>query len=398
MKILIVHEVNYLSKIIYEFQILPEILSILGHEITIVDYNDSWKSEAGEPLLALKTTVHHNVHRAYPQANVTVRRPGMVRLPWISRISGAATAFLEIARILKKDKPDVLLLYGLPTIGLQAIFAARRFKVPIVFRAIDVSHQLVPSRLLAPVTKLLERMVFNGVDLNIALTPHLKRYISSYGVPDARIRLLPSGVDADLFSPGPRDNALLSRWGIDPGDPVILFMGTIYRFSGLDRVIMDFPTVVASHPNAKLLILGAGEDEKRLRQLAREKHLDSHVVFTGMQPYSDLTAYIRSSDVCINPFELNGITKDILPTKLFQYMTCEKPVLATELPGTLTFLPGEEQGLVYTTLEHFNQSLAKLLSEPGRCRELGIRAKRAAKAYEWRQIAETLAGWLDEVA
>ena len=398
MKILIVHEVNYLSKIIYEFQILPEILSILGHEITVVDYNDSWKSEAGERLLALNTTVHRDVHRAYPKAKITVRRPGMIRLPLISRISGAAAATLEIVRVLKKEKPDVLLLYGLPTIGLQAMMAARRFKVPIVFRGIDVSHQLVPNRLLVPFTKLLERMVFNGVDLNIALTPHLKKYISAYGVPDERIRLLPSGVDADLFSPGPRDHALLERWGIDPGDPVILFMGTIYRFSGLDRVIMDFPTVLKTHPKAKLLILGAGEDEKRLRHLAQEKQLASHVVFTGMQPYSDLTAYIRSSDVCINPFELNGITKDILPTKLFQYMTCEKPVLATELPGTLTFLPGEEQGLVYTTLGSFNTSLAKLLSEPERCKELGLRAKRAAKAYEWRQIAETLAGWLAEVA
>ena len=37
MRILVVHEVNYLSKIIYEFQILPEILSILGHEVTIID-------------------------------------------------------------------------------------------------------------------------------------------------------------------------------------------------------------------------------------------------------------------------------------------------------------------------------------------------------------------------
>ena len=43
-KLLVVHEVNYLEKIIYEFQILPEILSILGHEVTIIDYNDSWKT------------------------------------------------------------------------------------------------------------------------------------------------------------------------------------------------------------------------------------------------------------------------------------------------------------------------------------------------------------------
>jgi hypothetical protein len=45
MRILVVREVNYLSKTIYEFQILHEILSLLCHSVTIVDYNDSWKNE-----------------------------------------------------------------------------------------------------------------------------------------------------------------------------------------------------------------------------------------------------------------------------------------------------------------------------------------------------------------
>ena len=50
MKFLIVHEVNYLSKIIYEFQILPEILSIAGHSICIVDYDDTWQKESKRPM------------------------------------------------------------------------------------------------------------------------------------------------------------------------------------------------------------------------------------------------------------------------------------------------------------------------------------------------------------
>src|SRR5437870_902709 len=80
-KILIVHEVNYLSKIIYEFQILPEILSILGHEVVVIDYNDSWESEAHKAYCTFRTEVHRAVYRAYPGASITVRRPGMIRAP-----------------------------------------------------------------------------------------------------------------------------------------------------------------------------------------------------------------------------------------------------------------------------------------------------------------------------
>src|SRR5262249_10548179 len=161
----------------------------------------------------------------------------------VSRVSGAVAAGLEIIRTIRDCRPDVVLLYGLPSVGVQALIAARHFDVPIVFRSIDVSHELVPNRVLVPVTKILENVIFNRVDFNIALTPHLKSYICSYGVPETRVRLLPSGVDAAMFSPGARNHSMMQRWGIAPDDPVILFMGTIYKFSGLDRVISDFPRV-----------------------------------------------------------------------------------------------------------------------------------------------------------
>src|SRR5262249_42506970 len=163
--------------------------------------------------------------------------------------------------------------------------------------------------------------------------------------------------------PGPRDSELLKRWGLEPQQKIIFFMGTIYTFSGLDRIIQDFPRLLKRHPDARLLIVGFGEDEPRLRSLASQMNLDRHVIFTGMQPYESLPQIIRSADVCINPFELNGITKDILPTKLFQYMACAKPVMATKLPGTLPFLSGEEQGVVYADLESFVDRLGDLLDQ-----------------------------------
>src|SRR5207253_5389921 len=116
MKILLVHEVNYLSKIIYEFQILPEILSILGHEVTIVDYDDTWHL-AGGSRFTLRTRVHANVHRAYESAAVTLCRPGMIRLPVLSRVSGAIASGIDVNRLLRDSEVDVVMLYGLPTVG-----------------------------------------------------------------------------------------------------------------------------------------------------------------------------------------------------------------------------------------------------------------------------------------
>src|SRR5262245_49593992 len=110
MKILVVHEVNYLKKIIYEFQILPEILSMLGHDVTVIDYDDSWQTSTNGDKPGLKTRLYKGVHRAYPDASIVVRRPGMVRFPVLSRISGALTCGLETYRFIRNSLPDVVLL------------------------------------------------------------------------------------------------------------------------------------------------------------------------------------------------------------------------------------------------------------------------------------------------
>jgi glycosyltransferase involved in cell wall biosynthesis len=387
MRILVVHEVNYLTKTIYEFQILPEILSLLGHSVTIVDYNDSWKREKNGAGLLCPRQVYPAIHRAYNRARISLYRPAMIRIPGVSRISGAVNSGLEVAKLLAHARFDAMLLYGLPTVGIQSILAARLYGVPVVFRAIDVSHELVPPALSLP-TRMFESVVFNHVDLNIALTPLVESYIKAYDVPDDKVRLLPSGVDTDLFAPAPKN---------DTDGPIVLFMGTIYRFSGLDRVIRDWKKVLAVHPRAKLVIVGTGEDQARLENIATETGIASNLVFTGMQPYSRLPEFIQASDICINPFELNGITSRILPTKLFQYLACGKPVIASKLPGTLPFLRGEEDGVIYTEPADTVNAVIKLLSDPTARQKLGEQGAAAARKYEWTEIAKRMASWLEEM-
>jgi glycosyltransferase involved in cell wall biosynthesis len=399
MKILVVHEVNYLKKIIYEFQILPEILNILGHDVTVIDYDDSWQAHRNGDRTRWSTRIHEGIHRAYPEASITVRRPGMVRVPVLSRISGALTSGLEVYRYVRDHSPDVVLLYGVPSVGVQTVLSARQFQIPVIFRSIDILNQLVPSRALIPATKVLERYVYNRVDAVVPVTLHLKNYVESFGVPESRVHVLPSGVDTTMFSPGARNDTLLNAWGIEPGDPVILFMGTIYKFSGLDRVIRDFPRLLARRPRAKLLIVGCGEGEPELKSLAAQTGVSGSIIFGGLQPYSALPDIIRSSDVCINPFDLNPITRDILPTKLFQYLACNKPVVATPLPGTIPFLSGEEHGIVYCSQDSTVDHIADLLDDSHRRELLGRKGVAVTTAsYDWKRIAETMIGLMGELA
>src|SRR5262249_3028995 len=96
---------------------------------------------------------------------------------------------------------------------------------------------------------------------------------------------------------------------------------------------------------------------------------------------------------------LNPITRDILPTKLFQYLACNKPVVATPLPGTIPFLSGEEHGIVYCSQESFVDHVSDLLSNPERRELLGSKGVAVTTAsYDWKRIAQIMIGWMTELA
>jgi len=81
--------------------------------------------------------------------------------------------------------------------------------------------------------------------------------------------------------------------------------------------------------------------------------------------------YINIANICINPFEVNGATSDIIPGKILQYLACGKPVLATPLPGMVSLLQGPKNGLIFSRIDEFAKNTVKLLKNPEIAERLG---------------------------
>jgi len=192
----------------------------------------------------------------------------------------------------------------------------------------------------------MESFVYSRVDRVLTLTPKLSEYVISLGAKPERVEVLPMTVDIEMFKPSD-ESGIGEKWGIKDSDKVLLFMGTLFRFSGLEGLITSMPDILWHVPNAKLLIVGDGEQRKELEALISESHLEGKVIITGFQPYSDMPKYINLADVCINTFSGNDTTKDIFPGKIAQYLACGKPVVMRPLPGVVSMIEGERQGVVY---------------------------------------------------
>lgn len=364
MNILFVHETEYIDKVVFEFQIIPEILASAGHNVFVVDYPMSWKRK-GLFDLFVKSETLHNVSKAGKAKGVTIIRPGMIKVHGLSRLFAFFEYFFLIGKVIKKYKIDRIVLYSAPTNGLQTLYWAKKYKVPVHFRLLDVLHQLVPYKLFTWPTYLIEKLIYKRVDEISAITPRLTKYAIELGGSPKKTKYLPTGSDLDFFYPQDKDERLLKKYNIKPTDQVVMFAGTLYNFSGLDVILNH----LANHPehkkNLKIIILGRGQQDELLKKIVKDNNLSDCVLMPGFINYLDLNKYINLADVCINPFAINKVTDIIFPSKIYQYAACEKPVIATRLKGAMEIFPdnGGKDNVFYFDLnkpEEFFQLLKKI--------------------------------------
>ena len=138
MNILFIHEVDWIKKVVFEIHNLAEILSVRGHRVYAIDYENAWEKTRFWDLGGFKTTEVTGVSRAVAGSSVTLKRPGFIKIPLISRLSAAFTHYFEIKRTIKEKNIDVIVLYSVPTNGLQVLNIAKKLGVPVVFRSIDM--------------------------------------------------------------------------------------------------------------------------------------------------------------------------------------------------------------------------------------------------------------------
>lgn len=367
MNILVIHEADYINQVIFEYQIIPEILSSKGHRVYVIDFSSKREKKGLSDIFSFKTKYIYNVKKANKKRGITLIRPGMIKIPGFCRLSAFISHFFIIGKVINKHKIDAIILYSVPTNGIQTGFWAKRYNIPVIFRLTDVIHQLVPFpyKLFRLPIHLIEKMIHSMSNEVFAVTPRITKYAIKNGANPKTTTYLPSASDADLFYPKKKNKALLKKYGLSQKDTVILFAGTLYRFSGLDKIISAMPRHLKKLPNLKLVIVGSGEQGTKLQKLIDNLNLKDKVILTGFINYERLANYINLADVCFNSFDINPATNTIFPGKIYQYAACGKPTIATKLQGMTDIFPpkdSKKHGIFYIdTIDEMYQMVPKLV-------------------------------------
>lgn len=393
MNILFISEYDWLESVVFDLHMLSEGLSLLGHQVYAIDREWGIGSR-----FRFRTREIKDVARAFPEGRVLLRRPGFMNFPGLGFLSTALTHYWEIKKIIRERKIDVIVLYAVLVSGLQSVYLAKKFNIPIVFRCLDIVHNLRPSPIARMATRILERRVYSKVDSVLAISPGYSEYVKSMGAPGSKVRLLLFPIDTGSFGPAVDCSGIRQKWGLNEKDQIVIFVGVLYEFSRLDDFIRQFSWVLEQVPQAKLLIVGDGPARPKLERNIAELGLKGRVVITGYQPFRDLPQYINTATVCINPFPITDLTKYIFSGKIIQYLACGKATIATPVPGMTTLIPGESCGVIYAdTVADMANEVVRLLSSNERREQLGQAGlDYVRREHSYDKITRQLEGYLEE--
>ena len=316
--------------------------------------------------------------------------------PLMNIVHRAMVAFFSIllgAKVYASFRPDLIYVrHGVNS--LSATFLAKLLRKPLVvevnglFWSEGVLYGWPKSVILF--SELIDFITLRNSCKVIAVTNGIKNaLVRKYGLDACNVKVVPNGVDLQRFAPIDKKRAK-TVIGLALDTPIVCFVGNLNPIQGVEILIESSPYVLATVPLVKFVIVGDGPLKKEFMTRTEALGVRNAFIFTSKVADEMLPVYINAADVCVT-FK-KSILSGHSPLKLYEYMACEKPVIASNTNGfeiLATYKAGilvdaDNSGEVVT-------AIIKLLTEESLNETMAKNARKAVKEHhDWAMIAKRI--------
>ncbi len=272
-------------------------------------------------------------------------------------------AVLRLARHLRKHPCDIL--HAQTSRGHSIALLARKLGVKarlVVHRRVDFPIRRNPPNL----WKYRHRLV----DGYIAISRVIRDILLDAGVAPERVTVINSGIELKRFTDvGDHRVSVRGELGIPLDARVIGNVAALAWHKGQKDLLGAMPRVLEAIPDARLVVVGGGEERESLERMAGDLGLGDRVVFTGLR--QDVPRLLTAFDVFCMSSYLEGLCTSVL-----EAFAMKVPVVATRAGGLPEMVDHERTGLLTPARdpEKLAVSLIRLLAD----RALAIRVAEAA--------------------
>lgn len=299
---------------------MSEALVKLGHTVHVVTY------PIQEDIPVMAGVFIHRV-------SVPFMRPGKVKVgPGYEKFLYDPLMMLKTLRLILKYRIDVIHAHNYEG-ALIGWFGKVLTKRPMLYNAVNsmadelpTYNFIKPHRLAVWIGKILDRLVPRAGNVVTVVSDALKDFLVLQGIAAQIIRVVPAGVNLDMFASG--DGARVKvKHGLPSKAPLVLYTGAFEAFQRIDYLLMAMRRVLKSLPNAHLLLAGSifnPESSARYKAMAKEFEIEQSVTFVEAVPLAELADYLAAADVTVVPRpECPGH-----PVKLLNYMAAGKATVS----------------------------------------------------------------------
>jgi len=296
------------------------------------------------------------------------------------KISCGNIFYTSCIRYLKKKEDKNFFIYT-RHLKLASVLLKRLPDIPLIYEAHEVfsmkRHSLFH----------LEKFVFKNAKGIVSISHGLIKKVRELFSLRVPVAIIPDGVNLKIIEQEQKQKI--------PGD--VVYVGQLYPWKGVKTLVASMEYL----PGVKLTVVGGGseKEKKEIEKLVDKFNLRDRVKLTGFLPYQKALQYMTGASVLVLPLENETISRYFTsPLKLFEYMACHIPIVASDLPtireilrdeSALFAMPGDAKGLAAAIEKIFkNKSLAKKLADD---------AYILSKEYSWKKRTERIVKFLEGI-
>jgi teichuronic acid biosynthesis glycosyltransferase TuaC len=284
------------------------------------------------------------VPRMERRDGLAVHHPPFFSVPRLLKSLDGVLYFLSIFPLVRRlhetHRFDLIDAHFAYPDGFAAALCGRRLGLPVMITLRGSLVRLATYRLHRPQV----RFALGAAAGIVAVSQSLKDIAVGLGTHPDKVRVVPNGVDADVFRP--LDQAEARRdLGLRPHGPILLSVGSLNEGKGHHRVLGVLPEILRTHPDLLYVIAGGerrGDNYRPVLERLVERHgLHKHVQLIGERPHAELPQWLAAADVFCLATRSEGWSNAIM-----EALACGRPVVATRVGGNPEIVEGDALGLL----------------------------------------------------
>lgn len=287
-------------------------------------------------------------------------------------------ALPKLKRLLNQMKPDILHAHYASSYGLLAAFTGFH---PLIVSVWGGDIFTFPNK--SFINKNLINDLFRKTDRILSTSHFMAEEIKKYT--SKRILVTPFGIDTEKFKPK-KNHSLF-----DEGNIVIGTVRGLEELYGIEYLMQAFKFIYEKYLNLqmKLLIVGGGSLELKLKKLAKELNIDEATTFTGFIEYKNIEQYHNMLDIYLALSDYD----ESFGVAILEAGACEKPVIVSDIGGLPEVVEHNNTGIVVPPRDSVQASKAieyLLLNKEERIKMGKSSRRRILEKYDFKRNLEDM--------